>query len=217
MNWSLQTSMVSLLPLSEVEDSFMKNFFTQLRGICSTVLHQMPLLGGPGKNIEVGVISLCTTNENGELGPVKVEILGALDSSSKIVRLRAFEPMAAEDKNYKKYFAMLFEPLLAWVDKQSTLCVDITIHTKTLNKMGFKSINQSKTAENMYCNPNIKNYLRLYVPRMLHATLSYLSIEIIQQFLDELVWREKYGTTPSDTFENIISHISEQTHSMSFV
>lgn len=46
---------------------------------------------------------------------------------------------------------------------------------------------------------------------MLHETLSYLSIEIIQQFLDELLWREKYGTTPSDTFENIISHISEQT------
>lgn len=35
--------------------------------------------------------------------------------------------------------------------------------------------------------------------------------QIIQQFLDELVWREWYGTTSLEAFDNLISHLAEQT------
>jgi hypothetical protein len=42
-------------------------------------------------------------------------------------------------------------------------------------------------------------------------TLSLLSRQIIQQFLDELVWRERWGPVASQTFDNIISHMAEQT------
>lgn len=46
---------------------------------------------------------------------------------------------------------------------------------------------------------------------MFQNTLSLLSRQIIQQFLDELVWREQYGTSPGQAFDNIVNHIAEQT------
>ncbi|KAF5281539.1 hypothetical protein FQA39_LY05074 [Lamprigera yunnana] len=46
---------------------------------------------------------------------------------------------------------------------------------------------------------------------MFQNTLSLLSRQLIQQFLDELVWREWYGTTAADCFDNILKHLSEQT------
>ena len=42
-------------------------------------------------------------------------------------------------------------------------------------------------------------------------TLSLLSRQIIQQFLDELVWRERWGPVASQAFDNIIAHMAEQT------
>lgn len=54
-------------------------------------------------------------------------------------------------------------------------------------------------------------YLRRIVPRMFQNTLSLLSRQMIQQFLDELVWRESFGTYALQAFNNIIIHIAEQT------
>lgn len=62
-------------------------------------------------------------------------------------------------------------------------------------------------------NANIMDYLRRIVPRMFQNTLSLLSRQIIQQFLDELVWREQFGTSPGQAFDNIVNHIAEQTKS----
>lgn len=55
------------------------------------------------------------------------------------------------------------------------------------------------------------DYLRRIVPRMFQNTLSLLSRQIIQQFLDELEWRECYGVTPGQAFDNIVQHLAEQT------
>jgi hypothetical protein len=55
------------------------------------------------------------------------------------------------------------------------------------------------------------DYLRRIVPRMFQNTLSLLSRQIIQQFLDELVWREQFGISPGQAFDNIVTHIADQT------
>lgn len=46
---------------------------------------------------------------------------------------------------------------------------------------------------------------------MFQNTLSLLSRQIIQQFLDELVWRERWGYIPARAFENMIADLAEQT------
>ena len=54
-------------------------------------------------------------------------------------------------------------------------------------------------------------YLRQTVPKVFQDTLSLLSIATIQQFLDELVWRESISLSAADAFHNIIRDLSAQT------
>lgn len=79
--------------------------------------------------------------------------------------------------------------------------------------MGYKTVVQVSPSDSSsrHSNANIMDYLRRIVPRMFQNTLSLLSRQIIQQFLDELVWREWYGNTLGQAFDNIVLHISEQT------
>jgi len=92
---------------------------------------------------------------------------------------------------------------------------DFTVDKSTLNDMGYNHVVQSAFAEqnprNIMNNFHIMEYLRKIVPRMFQNTLSLLSRQMIQQFLDELIWREIYGGTSERTFDNIIRHIAEQT------
>lgn len=107
----------------------------------------------------------------------------------------------------------ILEPLLQWVHTDSTILTDLTVDKGTLLSMGYKSVHQvsSTDSSSKLSNANIMEYLRRIVPRMFQNTLSLLSRQIIQQFLDELVWRECYGTSPGQAFDNIVAHIAEQT------
>lgn len=105
------------------------------------------------------------------------------------------------------------EPLSRWVHKDSTICIDLTVDKITLFSMGFKNIVQAAATDNAakHNNSAVMEYLRRIVPRMFQNTLSLLSRQMIQQFLDELVWRESFGTYALQAFNNIIIHIAEQT------
>jgi pogo transposable element with ZNF domain len=114
-----------------------------LRSVCTVALHQhLAILGGPGKKIEVGVISLGTTTQDGQHRQVKVEVLGVLDPEGKIVRLRAVEPLSDGERNYKKRFAKILEPLNSWVHRESIILTDLTVDKGTLHSMGYKTIVQ---------------------------------------------------------------------------
>lgn len=159
------------------------------------------------------MISLGTTTQDGQQRQVKVEVLGVFDPFTKVIRLRAIEPINEKEVSYKKRFVKILEPLKDWVLKESNLTIDLTIDKGVLVGMGFKNIIQIPAADKTakHSNAHVMDYLRRIVPRMFQNTLSLLSREMIQQFLDELVWREQYGTSPLETFNNITKHISEQT------
>ncbi|XP_055539960.1 uncharacterized protein LOC129726840 [Wyeomyia smithii] len=213
-HWSCQTNVSNVVNWVKVDNLYVKGLYTWLRSVCTVALSQhMKVLGGIGKKIEVGVISLGTTTQDGQQRQVKVEVLGVLDPEAKLVRLRAVEPLSDGERNYKKRFSKILEPLSGWVHKDSVILTDLTVDKGTLNNMGYKIVQQvspsDSTAKNS--NANIMDYLRRIVPRMFQNTLSLLSRQIIQQFLNELVWRESYGNSPGQTFDNIVMHIAEQT------
>lgn len=213
-HWVCQTNVQNVIQWVKVDNLYVKGFYTWLRSVCTVALHKhMPILGGTGKKIEVGVISLGTTTQDGQQRQVKVEVLGVLDPEGKVLRLRAIEPLTDGERNYKKRFAKILEPLAGWVHKESTILTDLTVDKGTLNGMGYKTVIQVSPSDSSSrnSNSNIMDYLRRIVPRMFQNTLSLLSRQIIQQFLDELVWREWYGNTLGQAFDNIVLHISEQT------
>ncbi|XP_052746971.1 uncharacterized protein LOC112055572 [Bicyclus anynana] len=214
-HWACQTNVQNVVQWVKVDNLYVKGLFTWLRAVCTSAIHNhMGLLGGSGKKIEVGVISLGTTSHDGTQRQVKVEVLGVLDPVEKVIRLRAVEPLAEYEKNYKKRFQKILEPLTGWVHPSSVILTDLTVDKGTLISMGFKTVHQSSSHSEQpakHSNANIMEYLRRIVPRMFQNTLSLLSRQIIQQFLDELVWREKFGISPGQAFDNIVAHIAEQT------
>uniref|UniRef100_A0A182NQZ6 C2H2-type domain-containing protein n=1 Tax=Anopheles dirus TaxID=7168 RepID=A0A182NQZ6_9DIPT len=212
-HWACQTNISNVVNWVKVDNMYLKGLYTLLRSACTLALcRHMKLLGGQRKPIEIGVISLGTTTQDGQQRQVKVEVLGVLDPEAKILRLRAVEPLLDGDRSYKKRFSKILEPLSDWVDKDSTILTDLTVDKGTLNSMGYKTVIQVSPAESSgkNSNANIMDYLRRIVPRMFQNTLSLLSRQIIQQFLNELVWREMYGNSPGSTFDNIVKHLSEE-------
>lgn len=209
-HWCCQTNVQNVIQWVKVDNLFVKGLYTWLRAICSVALHtHMAPLGGAGSRVEIGVISLGTTSQDGAQRVVKVEVLGILETDTKHIRLRAVEPVVDGDKNFKKRFAKILEPLATWVHPDSTIVTDLTVDRNTLAGMGFKNVQQVASDPNG--NHTIMDYLRRIVPRMFQNTLALLSRQIIQQFLDELVWREWYGTSAALAFDNLATHVSEQT------
>ncbi|XP_052903008.1 uncharacterized protein LOC128310410 [Anopheles moucheti] len=212
-HWACQTNVSNVVNWVKVDNVYLKSLYTLLRSVCTLALcRHMKMLGGPKKSIEIGVISLGTTTQDGQQRQVKVEVLGVLDPEAKILRLRAVEPLQDAEKSYKKRFSKILEPLSDWVDKESIILTDLTVDKGTLNNMGYKTVIQVPTSEQTpkNSNANIMDYLRRIVPRMFQNTLSLLSRQIIQQFLNELVWRELYGNSPGSTFDNIVKHLAEE-------
>ncbi|XP_044750190.1 uncharacterized protein LOC123310673 [Coccinella septempunctata] len=211
-HWSCQTNIQNVTQWVKVDNLYVKGVYTWLRGVCTlAVQSRLRQLGGPGSRIEVGVISLGTTSHDGNQRQVKVEVLGVLESTTKYVRLRAVEPMPDGDRNFRKKFSKILEPILHWVHPGSTIVTDLTVDKVTLNHMGFSNVVQTTSNDYSQSNRTIMEYLRRIVPRMFQNTLSLLSRQIIQQFLDELVWREWFGITSQMAFDNIITHLAEQT------
>jgi pogo transposable element with ZNF domain len=214
-HWVCQTNVTNVVQWVKVDNLYLKNFYSWLRSVCTIALQtHMGKLGGYNKKIEIGVISLGTTTQDGKQRQVKVEVLGILDPDQKVVRLRAVEPLSDGEQNHKKRFQKILEPLADWVQRDSTILTDLTVDKNVLHTMGFKNIVQvspQDQARASNSNAQIMDYLRRIVPRMFQNTLSLLSRQIIQQFLDELVWREQYGTSPGQAFDNIVTHVSEQT------
>lgn len=214
-HWTCQTNVTNVVQWVKVDNLYLKNFYSWLRSVCTLALQtHMGKMGGHNKKIEIGVISLGTTTQDGKQRQVKVEVLGILDSDQKTVRLRAVEPLSEGEQNHKKRFAKILEPLAEWVSRESTILTDLTVDKNVLHQMGFKNIVQVSPQDQTRSgnsNSNIMDYLRRIVPRMFQNTLSLLSRQIIQQFLDELVWREQYGISPGQAFDNIVNHIAEQT------
>lgn len=63
-HWSCQTNVSNVVNWVKVDNLYVKGLYTWLRSVCTVALCQhMKLMGGIGKKIEVGVISLGTTTQ----------------------------------------------------------------------------------------------------------------------------------------------------------
>ncbi|XP_046144610.1 uncharacterized protein LOC114880486 isoform X2 [Osmia bicornis bicornis] len=215
-HWACQTNVQNVISWVKVSNVYVKNFYTHLRSVCTAAISDKARkMGGKNSVIQVGVISLGTTSQDGNLRQVKVEVLGVLDYTTLDLRLRACDPVQDGDRSYKQRFNNILHPLKEWVHTDSKIMTDFTVDRNTLEEMGFYHVTQSafsdQTSRNFMSNYHIMEYLRKIVPRMFQNTLSLLNRQMIQQFLDELVWREIYGSTAARAFDNIIAHIAEQT------
>lgn len=176
-------------------------------------------MGGAGKYIEVGIITLGTSlpSQTNGAKQVKIEILGVFDPVSKAIRLKVVNPQGAPTNSAtaKSRVLQILWPLKHWVHKDSVIVIDMGIEKSLILEMGFKNVLQSKSTtiakSSAPSNNNVMNYLKVIIPKMFQNTLCVLSKSLIQQFLDELSWRETWGHTPALTFDNITNHLVQMT------
>merc|ERR1719150_30351 len=134
-----------------------------------------------------------------------------MDQASGHVRLRATEPTmgASQAERFKK----IFEPLPTWVDKSAKIVTDFSIDKENLVKLGYNNVSQcslqAKKAE--ATNTKVMDYLKGVVPRMFQNNLSLINTNVIQQFLDELTFRECFGHLPLICFDTMLKKIGTQT------
>ena len=218
-HWSCQTNLTNIINWVKVDNKKIDDFFQLIRSVCVTAVHDevtgLGKLKG-GNSVEVGVISLGTTTADGQKREVRVEVLGVLDRVTKQFRLRATEPIPGSTQQER--FAKIFEMLPTWVDANANIVTDFSVDKETLTRMGYMNVTQCSlsvmSARKNSSNAQIMDYLKKVVPKMFQNTLSNLSTPVIQQFLDELTFRELFGNHPLGCFNNIVQRISNLTSSL---
>lgn len=211
-HWCCQTNIQNVVQWVKVDQATVYQYYQALRCVCTVAVHdEVSALGGPGKSVEVGVISLGTTSADGCKREVKVEVLGILDRHTGHIRLRATEP--AKNVTLASRFAQIFRPLPIWIHASSHIVTDFSIDRNRLKMMGFATVTQNATTspKRTQTNSQIMEYLKKVVPKMFQNTLSVLSTNTIQQFLDELTFREVMAPHPLLSFDKMITKISEVT------
>ncbi|XP_057375322.1 uncharacterized protein LOC130696250 isoform X2 [Daphnia carinata] len=213
-HWACQTTVANVVQWVKIDHPYLRLFYTMLRSVCTVEVHtSTPLFGSKNGRVEVGVISLGTTSTDGKRRDVKVEVLGVYDQETKKLRLRACEPIVGDTRSRAR-FTKILEPLPRWVNQKSVIMTDFTVDRTALEELGFHHVVQKNLntvpADDRLNNRTVMDYLRKTVPKVFQNTLSLLSTATIQQFLDELIWREINGQSSSDAFHNIIRDISAQ-------
>lgn len=75
-HWACQTNVQNVVSWVKVSNIYLKNFYTNLRSICTAaVWDKSHKMGGKNSMIQVGVISLGTTSQDGHLRQVKNVLL----------------------------------------------------------------------------------------------------------------------------------------------
>lgn len=213
-HWACQTTVANVVQWVKIDHLYLRLFYTMLRSVCTVEVHNStPLFGSKNGRVEVGVISLGTTSTDGKRRDVKVEVLGVYDQETRKLRLRACEPIVGDTRSRAR-FTKILEPLPRWVNQKAIIITDFTVDRTALEELGFRHVVQKNlntvSADDRLNNRTVMDYLRKTVPKVFQNTLSLLSTATIQQFLDELIWREINGQSSSDAFHNIIRDISAQ-------
>uniref|UniRef100_A0A8D8M498 Uncharacterized protein n=2 Tax=Cacopsylla melanoneura TaxID=428564 RepID=A0A8D8M498_9HEMI len=214
-HWLFQSQIVQVLNWVRVDAEYLEYFYGLMRAVCISASHEkFSRMGGKNERIEVAVISL------GNKDAARIDVLGVVEVDSHIVKLKAFESIdKGQPNSNKKHGIQMLRNLLDWVHLDSTICIDSSISKQALIGLGFVNVKegpsyqeQNLSLSGVYHNHNTVHYLRTNVVPMLQNKTQGMTTSLIQQFLDELVWREMYGRTPQELFTNFIRHLAEMTH-----
>ncbi|KAG8229396.1 hypothetical protein J437_LFUL000917 [Ladona fulva] len=212
-HWACQTSTTNIAQWVHVTMNYIKTFHTAMRAVCIASVHEkLKGLGGDKKDVEVAIMTLGTSSNDGRLKQVKVEILGVLDQEKNIVRLFAAEPpqkILGAATSAKRDYRQILRPLADWVDKRSVIVTDLSIDRNYLLELGFPSVKQSTARSDFVL--RIVEYLSSSIPRSFQNVLPALNRPLIQQYLDEISWREAFGPSPLQAFKNFVIHLAEIT------
>ncbi|KAF0306005.1 hypothetical protein FJT64_022450 [Amphibalanus amphitrite] len=219
-HWSCQTPLHNVIQWLKVRPALVDEVYGLLRAVCMLKTEEPAgQLGGGGRVVQVGLVSLGTSGPDGlnknvkvevqcpfsPLAPVspQVEVLGVKDETTGEIRMVGFEP------RIKNRIRAVVSAVQDWVQAESSLLLDHSISPQPFRAHFQEVANAPPASKDI--SGNIMHYLRRSMPRMFQASLVFLNPAVICQFIAEIAWRERYGRDPNSTFSNLINHLGSLT------
>ncbi|CAL1288861.1 unnamed protein product [Larinioides sclopetarius] len=166
------------------------------QGLCSSALkRKKEKIGGEEHIVEVAVVKFG-----------KLYILGALDRKTKRSLLQAFPSEVGK-------VDILYYTLHSWILPESVIVVDSTKNFQMHRRYDGYNIILANTIvvdrQHPSCHIlNIKYYILKHLSNMFsHIKPDYMRLDLMQSYLEELMWRERYGKEPQLAFAYIMNEI----------
>ncbi|XP_076324819.1 uncharacterized protein LOC143232805 isoform X3 [Tachypleus tridentatus] len=196
-HWAVQSDLQNILDEVNVDVYMARSVWRALQEVCARALVlKSKKLGGPGTTVEISFAYMG-----------RFSILGAYDRESGKVRMKAISSAMGWSA------AVYIRSLEPWLLPNSVI-VSSEERLKDISKAGHTFLvatGASSTQEGEHSVYNIKNYLHIQLNAMFGSFIvAHLKLETVQGYLDEIQWRERFGTCPNDAFWNIITEIGEQ-------
>ncbi|XP_022255897.1 uncharacterized protein LOC106471575 isoform X2 [Limulus polyphemus] len=197
-HWSVQSDLNDTLGEVNVDVYMARSVWRALQEVCARALVlKSKKLGGPGTMVEVSFAYMG-----------RFSILGAYDRESGKVRMKAISSSMGWSASV---YIRSLEP---WLLPNSVI-VSSEERMKEITRSGHTFIlahaGASEEEEEEHNVNKVKNYLYVQLSAMFgQFIVAQLKLETVQGYLDEIQWRERFGTNPYDTFSNIITDIGEQ-------
>ncbi|XP_055949509.1 uncharacterized protein LOC129983866 [Argiope bruennichi] len=172
------------------------DFWRSFQVLCSSALkRKKEKIGGEEHIVEVAVIRFG-----------KLTILGAMDRETKRPLIQAFPAEMGKIDN-------LYYTLYSWIHPKSIIVVDATKKFQMQRRFDCYKIILANThvvdSSHLSCHVlNIKYYLLNHLSNMFsHIKPELMRQEVMQNYLEELMWRDHYGKEPQQAFVYMMNEI----------
>ncbi|XP_013782169.2 uncharacterized protein LOC106466429 [Limulus polyphemus] len=196
-HWAVQSDVKGILSEVGIDVYMARSVWRTLQEVCARALVlKSKKLGGPGTMVEVSFAYMG-----------RFSILGAYDRGSGRVRMKAISSSMGWSTS------VCVKSLEPWLLPNSVI-VSSEVKMKEITRSGHKFLlapGVTSPPEGELGVSKIKNYLQVQLSDMFgQFIVAQLKLDTVQGYLDEIQWRERFGTTPSNAFWNIIDDIGEQ-------
>ncbi|GIY57397.1 hypothetical protein CDAR_608261 [Caerostris darwini] len=195
-HWCVQSDLKLIYTDVPLDCEKVYHVWESFQGLCSDALkRKKERIGGKGHIVEVCVVRYG-----------KLLILGAMDRETKQTLIQSF-PMEME-KTLNIYYT-----LCSWIFPKTRIVLDIARAIEWQEKQLNHEIVLPDTSVTDKSSPlphvlNIKNYLMKHLSNMFGRFRDEeVKQEVMQSYLEELMWREQYGKEPQEAFVSIINEI----------
>ncbi|RWS04871.1 uncharacterized protein B4U79_18346 [Dinothrombium tinctorium] len=197
--WAIQMDVVDIVRNKRINLALknVSDVWTMLRKICAgeMISHQSKMK-----------FKYSATLATAHLGTLY--LIGAMEETSNIVRIAVIDSQDINEARFKTV-PLLLQYARKWFYRQCRIKV-CEKKLLNLNKFGY-----SVTLVPRQVFTSSKNEIGFYLTQHLTGIFQDINVneldkETINLLLNELQWREIYGTEPLSSFVNIIQHISEK-------
>lgn len=196
-HWAVQSDYSTLKQAINMTESNIVIVHQRLQKLCSDAQNNSFFkIGGKNSLVEVAFVRFANCF-----------ILGAMErNTAKHSRFRTFSET-------KLHIDEIRTTLISWLWEDSTVVVNsnkylgrYSMEEKIHLVFADQSVTDVKSTK--YHTLTITSYLQTHIKNMFRGIkVQNMSAELLQAYLDELVWREHYGKNPLDAFLGIMNCI----------